>query len=135
MPQTETGVDRDTLIRAAQQARESAYAPYSNYKVGAALLTRNGTIFTGCNVENASYSACICAERVAVTKAISEGQREFIAIAVVTSNGATPCGICRQVMNEFASDMLVIIANTEQVIAEFPITDLLPHGFGPEHLA
>ena len=127
-------VDRFKLVEEARAARRFAYAPYSNYRVGAALLTSDGSIYTGCNVENASYSACICAERVAITKAISEGQRDFAAIAVVTENGGSPCGICRQMMFEFAPGMLVIIADEEQIIAEFAVDELLPDGFGPEHL-
>ncbi|HEC23154.1 MAG TPA: cytidine deaminase [Chloroflexi bacterium] len=127
-------VDREALVRAAREARQQAYAPYSNYRVGAALLAQDGTLFTGCNVENASYPACICAERVAITKAVSEGQRDFAAIAIVTSNGGSPCGICRQVMNEFAPEMLVIIADEERILAEYTVAELLPAGFGPEHL-
>lgn len=134
MPSTETVVDREALARAARRARERAYAPYSNYRVGAALLTEDGAIVTGCNVENASYPACICAERVAITKAISDGHRSFVAIAVATRNGGSPCGICRQVMNEFAPDMLVILVDGERIVAEHPLADLLPHGFGPENL-
>ncbi len=134
MPSTETVVDREALAQAARRARERAYAPYSNYRVGAALLTEDGAIVTGCNVENASYPACICAERVAITKAISDGHRSFVAIAVATRNGGSPCGICRQVMNEFAPDMLVILVDGERIVAEHPLADLLPHGFGPENL-
>ena len=129
-----TDVERQRLVQAARQARENAYAPYSNYKVGAALLTKDGTIFTGCNVENVSYSPTICAERVAITKAISEGQRQFVAIAVATSNGGSPCGVCRQVMNEFAPDMLVIIADMEQIVAQLSVADLLPHSFDSQQL-
>jgi len=134
MPSQKKTIDRDKLVEAARQARLQAYAPYSHYQVGAALLTSSGAIFTGCNVENAAYPACICAERVAVTKAVSEGERDFVAIAVVTGNGGTPCGVCRQVMNEFAPDMLVIVADPEQIKAEYALTDLLPDGFGPHHL-
>ena len=128
------GIDQSGLIKAAREARKRAYAPYSNYQVGAALLTQDGTIFTGCNVENAAYPACICAERVAITKAISEGHQKFVAIAVVTRNGGSPCGVCRQVMNEFAPDMVVILADGEQVVAEYSLVDLLPEGFGPKQL-
>ncbi len=135
MPATETPIDRDALVAAAREARQRAYAPYSHYQVGAALLTEDGVIFTGCNVENASYSASICAERVAIAKAVSEGHRAFRAMAVVTSNGATPCGICRQVMNEFAPTMLVIIADAKHIISERTAAEFLPDGFGPEHLA
>lgn len=135
MPATETPIDREALVAAAREARQRAYAPYSHYQVGSALLTEDGVIFTGCNVENASYPASICAERVAIAKAISEGHRAFRAIAVVTSNGATPCGICRQVMNEFAPTMLVIVADAERIIGERTVAEFLPDGFGPEHLA
>ncbi len=131
---TITAADQAGLVEAARQARERAYAPYSGYQVGAALLTRDGAVFTGCNVENASYPASICAERVALTRAVSEGARDFVAIAVVTRNGASPCGICRQVMMEFAPEMLVIIADESQVVARSTVSDLLPRGFGPEQL-
>lgn len=127
-------VDRTALAAVARQARERAYAPYSHYQVGAALLAENGTIYRGCNVENASYPATICAERVAVTKAVSEGQRQFAAIAVATSNGGAPCGICRQVMFEFAPDLLVLIVDDEGITAEYYLHDLLPNGFGPMNL-
>ncbi len=126
---------RRKLIEAAQEARRNAYAPYSNYLVGAALLTSNGEIITGCNIENAAFSPTVCAERVAVFKAVSGGMQNFDAIAVVTSNGGVPCGVCRQVMHEFAPDILVIIADAEgNVKHEFPLQEILPFGFGPEHL-
>ncbi len=134
MPTTAT-VDKSALVEAARQARERAYAPYSNYTVGAALLTSNGVLFTGCNVENAVYPATICAERVAMTKALSEGERDFVALAVATRNGGMPCGICRQVMHELGPKMLVIVANDEGIIGEYRVSELLPSGFGPEHLA
>jgi cytidine deaminase len=134
MPSQKKTIDRDELVAAARRARLNAYVPYSHYQVGAALLTNRGTIFTGCNVENAAYPACICAERVAVTKAVSEGERDFVAIAVVTSNGGTPCGVCRQVLNEFSPDMLVIVSDPEQIVSEYVLADLLPDGFGPHHL-
>ncbi len=132
--ETATAIDRDALVKAARQARERAYAPYSKYRVGAALLTQDGSIITGCNVENAAYPACICAERVAIAKAVSEGKREFAAIAVVTTNGGTPCGVCRQVMAEFAPSMLAIIADEKKIVAEYPVSDLIPHYFGAEDL-
>ncbi|MBZ0309007.1 MAG: cytidine deaminase, partial [Anaerolineae bacterium] len=93
------------LIADAIRASEQAYSPYSHYRVGAALLTTTGKIFLGCNVENASYGAAICAERTAVVKAVSEGERDFTAIAVATQNGGSPCGICRQFMFEFSPAM------------------------------
>jgi cytidine deaminase len=134
MPSQKKTIDRDKLIEVARQARLQAYAPYSHYQVGAALLAGSGAIFTGCNVENAAYPASICAERVAVTKAVSEGERDFVAIAVVTGNGGTPCGICRQVLNEFSPEMLVIIADPQKAVSEYRLADLLPDGFGPHHL-
>ena len=127
--------DRDALLRAAQEARQSAYAPYSNYTVGAALLTADGEIISGCNVENAVYPASICAERVTITKAISEGHREFVAIAVATRNGGSPCGICRQVMYEFAPSLVVLLVNDEGKVTEQPLSALLPNAFGPQDLA
>jgi cytidine deaminase len=127
-------VDRSALVEAARLARQRAYAPYSHYKVGAALLAANGSIYTGCNVENAAYPATICAERVAVTKAVSEGQTEFAAIAIATTNGGSPCGICRQVMFEFAPDLTVLIVDDERIVAEYTLHDLLPEGFGPRWL-
>ncbi len=126
---------RSKLILAAQQARQKAYAPYSHYLVGAALLTSNGETHQGCNIENAAYSPTICAERVAIFKAVSEGIQNFDAIAIITSNGSAPCGVCRQVMQEFAPEMVVIVANAEgQVTFEGPLTELLPRGFGPDQL-
>ena len=127
-------LDRDTLIERAQELREMAYAPYSNYKVGAALLSRDGRIFTGCNVENAAYPECICAERGAVTKAVSEGARSFLAIAVATQDGGTPCGACRQVLCEFSPQMIVLIADDNGLVFETTAADLLPHHFGPANL-
>ena len=127
-------IERDALVEAARHARELAYAPYSEYRVGAAVLMRDGTIYTGCNVENASYPASICAERVAITKAISEGQRDFLAIAIITSSGGSPCGICRQVMFEFGPEMVVLFGDTEEILSECTVSDLLPDGFGSEHL-
>ena len=128
-------IDRDALVQAARAARRHAYAPYSNYKVGAALLASDGQIFTGCNVENAAYPCCTCAERVAITSAVAAGVRDFIAMAVVTANSGTPCGTCRQVMNEFAPDLLVILADEHHIQREYILRDLLPDGFGPEHLS
>jgi cytidine deaminase len=124
----------DQLIASAAAARERAYAPYSNFKVGAALKGKSGRVYTGCNVENAAYGFSLCAERTAIFKAVSEGELEFAAIAVVTENGASPCGGCRQVMMEFAPDMAVIIADTQGQARFTTVRDLLPDGFTPEHL-
>ncbi len=129
-------VNPEDLLKQAATARERAYVPYSHYAVGAALLGDSGRVYTGCNVENSSYGLTVCAERTAVFKAISEGEREFQAIAVVTSNAGTPCGACRQVLYEFASpDMCVIIGDTSgNVRKTVKIGELLPDGFGPDDL-
>ena len=119
----------DKLIASAAAARERAYAPYSGYKVGAALRGKSGRVYTGCNVENAAYGSTMCAERTAIFKAISEGEREFEAIAVVTENGGSPCGACRQVMMEFAPGMTVIIADTQGQARVTTVRDLLPDEF------
>lgn len=127
---------RQKLIETALIARQWAYAPYSNYKVGAAVLTASGRIYDGVNVESAAYPTSICAERVAIFKAVSEGERQFIAIAVATKNGGAPCGGCRQVISEFGLETLVIIADGEgNVVQEISIRDLLPGAFLPEHLS
>ena len=124
----------DNLLRQAVEAREYAYAPYSNYKVGAALLTGSGKIYTGCNIENAAFGPSNCAERTAIFKAISEGDRDFQAIAVVTVDGAAPCGVCRQVIREFAPHLTIIIGDLEGYAQVVTLPDLLPHSFGPENL-
>ena len=126
------------LIALAQQAREYAYASYSGFPVGAALLGRSGKVYTGCNVENAAYPLTTCAERTAVIKAVSEGEREFEAIAVVTATGATPCGSCRQILREFAGatgELRVIVADLDGNSSTFTIEELLPHGFTPDQLS
>jgi cytidine deaminase len=126
---------REKLIASALEARKWAYAPYSNYQVGAALLTTSGKIYDGVNIENAAYPDTICAERVAIFKAVSEGEREFEAIAVVTSNAGSPCGSCRQVMAEFGRDTLVVIADTQGgVTHQLKLSELLPDAFKPEDL-
>lgn len=124
------------LISKAVGARERAYAPYSGFKVGAALLSRDGRIFTGCNVENASYGLTVCAERVALFKAVSEGAREFEAIAIACGKGpCSPCGACRQVLFEFAPDLRVIMTDAEgKEIKVAKLSELLPEGFGPGSL-
>ena len=124
----------EKLLERAIEARESSYSPYSNYKVGAALLTRQGQVYKGCNIESASYTPSVCAERTAIFKAVSEGYREFVAIAVVTSNGGAPCGVCRQVMREFAPNLTVIVGDTAGNYQVVTLPELLPHSFGPENL-
>ncbi len=124
----------EKLLEQAIAAREKSYSPYSYYKVGAALLTRSGQIYTGCNIENAAYSPSICAERTAIFKAVSEGAFDFIALAVVTSNGGSPCGVCRQVMREFAPDLVVIISDINANYRVMNLIDLLPDSFGPGNL-
>jgi cytidine deaminase len=119
------------LIDLATKAREQAYAPYSNYAVGAALRGKSGRIYTGCNVENAVYSLTICAERNALFKAVSEGEREFGALAVVTANGGSPCGSCRQVLAEFGPALRVLIAMPGRLVAVQTVAELLPRAFGP----
>lgn len=120
----------ETLVNAAIAAAKHAYIPYSHYPVGAALLAADGTIYGGCNVENAAFPATICAERTALVKAVSEGKRGFLAIAVVTRDGGSPCGTCRQMLHEFAPDLRVIVADLNgQVKYEMSMDEMLPHGF------
>lgn len=126
--------DTDHLLALAAEARERAYVAYSGFAVGAALRTRSGKIYTGCNIENASYGLTVCAERVAIWKAVSEGETEFDVLVVVTSIGGSPCGACRQVMAEFALDMPVIIADLEQVHSVSTVAELLPGAFLPGDL-
>jgi cytidine deaminase len=124
-----------TLVEAAIHARQWAYVPYSHYAVGAALLTSSGKIYDGVNVENAAFPTTMCAERVAVFKAISEGEREFKAIAVVTSNAGSPCGSCRQVLAEFGLETLVIIADSNGNVKSIQsLAELLPGAFTPDQL-
>lgn len=124
-----------SLINLANEARKLAYVPYSNYRVGAALRTKSGKIFTGVNVESAAYPTTMCAERVAIYKAVSEGEREFDVIAVVTDNGGSPCGGCRQVMAEFGLETRVLIADGEgNLVKEMTVAQLLPEAFTPEQL-
>lgn len=126
---------KSQLIQAASDARQWAYTPYSNYPVGAALLTASGRVYDGVNVDNAAYPMTMCAERVAIYKAVSEGERNFVALAVVTANGGSPCGSCRQVLAEFGLDTLVIIADAEgKIRREMTVGELLPGAFTPEDL-
>ena len=127
--------EQQALIDLANEARRRAYVPYSKYPVGAALRTKSGRLYTGVNIENAAYPHTMCAERVAMFKAVSEGETEFEVIAVVTNNGGSPCGGCRQVMAEFGLDTLVLIAdgqgNLQKVLT---VSELLPEAFTPKHL-
>ena len=120
------------LIRAAEEMLDKAYAPYSGFRVGAALLCADGRVFTGCNVENASYGAAICAERTAAVKAVSEGAVKFSAIAIVNAGGGLtfPCGICRQFLYEFADDdFRVILKDDSGELSVYTLEELIPHGF------
>ncbi|MGE5577539.1 MAG: cytidine deaminase [Syntrophothermus sp.] len=137
-PSTEDLTDEQArrLVEIAKQARQRAYVPYSHFPVGAALLTRSGKVYTGCNVENASYSPTICAERTAVVKAVSEGDREIFAIAVVadTDGPCSPCGVCRQVITEFGKEIRVVMANLAGQMSVKTIGELLPATFDAEQL-
>jgi len=130
-----TEIEYQALIDLANEARRRAYAPYSKYRVGAALRTSSGRIFTGVNVENAAYPTTICAERVAVFKAVSEGEMDFDVIAVVTDNGGAPCGSCRQVLSEFGMHTVVLIADgSGKLVRETSVAELLPGAFRPDDL-
>ncbi len=125
-------MDNKTLLEMAEAARENAYVPYSEFRVGAALLTKKGKVYTGCNVEIASFGATNCAERTAIFKAISEGEKEFEKIAIASSNDEEtfPCGICRQVIVEFGKDIKIILGNSKKnIVKEYTIEQLLPHSF------
>jgi cytidine deaminase len=126
---------KQKLIETSLGVRRWAYAPYSKYHVGAALLTSSGKIYDGVNVENAAYPTSMCAERTAVFKAVSEGEKKFTAIAVASSNGGTPCGACRQVLSEFGLDTIVLVVDGEgNIERETTVAELLPGAFGPEDL-
>lgn len=136
-------MENKDLIRAALEARKKAYTPYSHFKVGAALLSSNGQLFTGCNIENASYGVSNCAERTALFKAVSEGNTSFESIAIVggaeeavSLDICEPCGICRQALAEFCrpEGLRVILAKSEEDYIEYRLSELLPHAFLPEHL-
>ena len=128
---------REELKAAAVVMLDRAYCPYSHFPVGAALECSDGTVFTGCNIENAAYGATICAERTAVAKAVSEGHRDFVRIVIAgrSADFCVPCGTCRQVLREFAPDMEVICLNGAGEELCLTLEDLLPHSFGPEYLA
>jgi len=131
-----TSEHRALLIDTARQYLKNSYSPYSNYPVGAAVLAEDGLVYGGTNIENSAHPSGLCAERVAINKAISEGNRRILAVAVVTRNAGAPCGACRQVMREFASlDIPVILTTVEDGLEEeFTLGDLLPRSFGPEDL-
>lgn len=141
---SDINIDEKKLMRLAIKASENSYSPYSKFQVGAAILTESGEIYTGTNIENASYGAGICAERTAAVKAVSEGESRFLAIAIFGSpEGATkdklqlafPCGICRQFLNEFSTeDTIVLVGKTEEDYERFSFKELLPHSFGPNDL-
>lgn len=136
-------VDNIQLLSEAKEARNKAYAPYSNHKVGAALLTKSGKVYHGCNIENAGFTPTVCAERTAFFKAIYDGERDFEKIAVVGGIGdekadqlCAPCGVCRQVMMEFCDPnaFRIVMANGKGACVELLLKDLLPYGFGPSNL-
>jgi cytidine deaminase len=132
-----TEQEREHMLDLAYEAMKQAYTPYSHFQVGACLKGKSGTYYLGCNIESASYTPTNCAERTAVFKAVSEGEREFESIAIVCSgrNPAAPCGVCRQVLREFCqSDMPVVFADAKRNFVESTLGDLLPHSFGPEDL-
>lgn len=130
-----TEQEKQSIIDLANTARQRAYVPYSRYAVGAALRTKGGRTFTGVNVENAAYPQTMCAERVAIFKAVSEGEKEFEVISVVTDNGGSPCGGCRQVMAEFGLDTVVLMADgSGKLVKETTVKELLPEAFTPDQL-
>ena len=130
-------MNREELKAAAVAMLDRAYCPYSHFAVGAALECADGTVFTGCNIENAAFSPTICAERTAVAKAVSEGHTDFVRIVVAgrCESFCVPCGVCRQVLREFAPDMEIICLNSKGEEQVFTLSELLPHSFGPEFLA
>jgi len=127
---------REELKSTALAMRERSYSPYSRFRVGAALECSDGTVFTGCNMENAAFGPTICAERTAVAKAVSEGRRDFVRIAVAGDSKApcVPCGVCRQVLREFAPEIEIICLGTDGEEKTMSLNDLLPNSFGPEFL-
>ncbi|MEC1403745.1 cytidine deaminase [Bacillus subtilis] len=130
-------MNRQELITEALKARDMAYAPYSKFQVGAALLTKDGKVYRGCNIENAAYSMCNCAERTALFKAVSEGDTEFqmLAVAADTPGPVSPCGACRQVISELCTkDVIVILTNLQGQIKEMTVEELLPGAFSSEDL-
>lgn len=133
---TLTQQEKQALVDLANTARERAYVPYSHYRVGASLRTKAERVYTGVNVENAAYPQTMCAERVAIFKAVSEGEKEFEVITVVTDNGGSPCGGCRQVMAEFGLDTIVLLADgSGRIVKETTVRELLPDAFTPNQLS
>lgn len=124
------------LVERALEMRRFSYAPYSHFRVGAALECEDGSVYTGCNVENAAYGSSLCAERTALVKAVSEGRRRFVRLAVVgdSADYCWPCGACRQMLREFGTDLEVLAANREGAYVAISLEELLPHSFGPETL-
>lgn len=124
------------LVERALEMRRFSYAPYSHFRVGAALECEDGSVYTGCNVENAAYGSSLCAERTALVKAVSEGRRRFVRLAVAgdSADYCWPCGACRQMLREFGADLEVLAANREGAYVSVPLEELLPHSFGPETL-
>ena len=129
-----SGITDSALLELAREAMKRSYSPYSHFPVGAALLCADGRIFMGCNIENASFGLTNCAERTALFKAVSEGEKEFVAIAIAARHLAWPCGACRQVLNEFAPRIRVLVTDEENNIEEMALPDLLPKCFGPNDL-
>jgi cytidine deaminase len=135
-------ISPDALLELAVDARKRSYSPYSGFKVGAALLTRSGKVYTGCNIENAAFSPTVCAERVAIFKAISEGESDFVAIAIAGGAGedpdpeVAPCGVCRQVMAEFcnADSFKIYLVKSQDEYLELTLREILPYGLGRENL-
>lgn len=127
-------MEKADLIKLALTARQKTYSPYSNYAVGAALLTQSGAVYLGANIENAAYGSTICAERTAIFQAILDGHRDFERIVVATRDGGSPCGPCRQVMAEFSLDMIITIVNEKgEITAEGTVLELLPYAFTPKN--
>ena len=130
-----SGSEEKALIEAAREVRERAHAPYSKFKVGAALFSRDGRIFTGCNVENASYGLTLCAERAALVSAVSGGEREFEALAICAPGAPAPCGACRQVLNEFGPELMILMVNSSNhETARTHLSTLLPEAFQQDSL-
>ena len=133
-------IDYKSLVVQAQKARENSYSPYSHFRVGAALLTKGGKVYTGCNIENAAYSATVCAERTAIFKEVSEGERDFEALAIVggregeTAEICAPCGVCRQVISEFGKKDMKIILGNEEKYKIYTLEELLPLAFSDRDL-